>query len=110
MPGADQVVANLKAWADRRRGAVIALAQDWAGQLEGKAKEGRPWIDRTSNARTGLFGTVEVKGDQVLIRLGHAVEYGPFLELAQDGKYAILKPTLDAAVPEIYATYKRLWE
>ena len=110
MPGADQVVSSLKAWADRRRGAIIALAQDWAGTLEAKAKEDRPWTDRTSNARTGLFGAVEVKGQQVLIRLGHSVEYGVFLELAQDGKYAILKPTLDAAVPDIYATYKRLWE
>jgi hypothetical protein len=110
MPGADKVVSNLKGWADRRRGATVALAQNWAGQLEGRAKQSRPWSDRTSNARTGLFGAVEVKGAQVLIQLGHSVQYGVYLELARDGQYAILKPTIDAAAPEIFEAYKRLWE
>ena len=109
MAGADRVIKNLQAWADRQTAAVVALAQNWAGELEARAKEGRPWTDRTSNARQGLFGRVDVEGKTVFIRLAHSVYYGIFLELARDGKYAILKPTVDAAVPEIYRTYKELW-
>ena len=113
MPGGDEVIRNLKDWAERRRVAIVALAQDWAGTLEARAKKNAPWKDRTSNARNGLFGEAEISGfwrDEVLIKLAHSVEYGVFLELANDGKYAILKPTLDAAIPEIYATYEKLWK
>jgi len=111
MPGGEEVIGNMKDWAERRREAVIALAKNWAGQLEGRAKENAPWENRTHNARNGLFGTTELRGlmrNEVVIRLGHSVEYGVFLELARDGRYAILKPTIDAAIPEIWDSYKRL--
>lgn len=108
--GADEVKKNLHEWADRQRAAVITLANNWAGQLEGRAKTTAPWTDRTGNARNGLFGGVEVKGTEVFIRLGHSMEYGIFLELANDGRFAVLKPIIDQAVPEIYDSYKRLWE
>ena len=111
--GADEVKRNLQTWADRQRAAVIALANNWAGQLEGRAKAAAPWTDKTGNARNGLFGSTEVTGmtrNEVKIRLGHSMEYGIFLELANDGRFAVLKPTIDQAVPEIYDSYKRLWE
>lgn len=110
MAGADEVIRNLRDWAERRRAAVIALAQDWAGTLEARTKQNAPWRDRTGNARNGLTGSVAVSRNEVKIALGHSVDYGVFLELARDGKYAILKPTLDAAVSEIYETYERLWK
>jgi len=110
MPGADEVIRNLENWAYRRRAAVIALAKDWAGKLEGRAKQNAPWKDRTGNARNGLKGEVAVGANEVKIALAHSVDYGVFLELANDGKHAILKPTLDAAAPEIYRTYERLWK
>lgn len=109
MPGGDEVIRNLQDWAERRRAAVVALAEEWAGTVEGRAKENASWKDRTANARNGLRGETVVKRDEVLIALAHSVDYGIFLELARDGRYAILKPTLDAAVPEIYRTYERLW-
>ncbi|HHY95087.1 MAG TPA: HK97 gp10 family phage protein [Firmicutes bacterium] len=109
MAGGDEVVRNLRDWAERRRAAVVALAQDWAGELEARAKKNAPWKDRTGNARNGLTGGVLLGRNEVKITLAHSVSYGVFLELARDGRYAILKPTLDAAVPEIYRTYERMW-
>lgn len=111
--GADKVINNMRSWADRQRAAVVSLAQNWAGQLEARAKRNAPWTDRTGNARNGLFGSTEVTGlrrNEVKIRLAHTMDYGVFLELARDGKYAILKPTVDAAVPEIWESYRNLWE
>jgi len=108
--GAAKVNKNLDDWADRQRAAVIMLAKNWAGQLEGRAKANAKWTDRTSNARNGLFGSTGIAGNEVQIYLGHSVEYGIFLELANDGRFAILKPTLDAAIPEINRDYKKLWE
>jgi len=108
--GGDEVRRNLKDWGGRQRAAAIALAKDWSGQLEGRAKTGASWTDRTGNARSGLFGSVEVRGDHVFIRVGHSMEYGVFLELANDGRFAILKSTINKAVPEIQESYRRLWQ
>lgn len=105
-----EVKRNLDEWVKRQRAAVVALANNWAGQLEGRAKANAPWTDRTANARNGLFGSTEVRGNETFIRLGHSVEYGIFLELANDGRFAILKPTIDRAVPDIHRSYKKLWE
>lgn len=110
MSGAVEVNRNLDEWAKRQRLAVVALAKNWAGQLEGRAKQNAPWTDRTANARNGLFGSTAVEGHEVFIRLGHSMEYGIFLELARDGRHAVLKPTIDAAIPEIMRSYRRLWE
>jgi hypothetical protein len=110
MAGANDVKSALADWAERRKAAIIALAQDWAGTLEGRAKDNAPWTDRTGNARNGLFGRTIVKNDEVIIALAHSMEYGVFLELARDGKFAILEPTLKQAQADIYRTYKRLWE
>lgn len=113
MAGANQVIANLNKWADHQATAVVALAEDWAGTLEAKMKaeqmQDRYWKNRTYHAVQGLFGRVEIRGKTVLIQLAHSMEYGIYLELARNGKHAILKPTLDAAIPEIYRTYKELW-
>ena len=103
------VQRNLQAWADRQRAEVVLLAQRWAGTLEAQAKTDASWTDRTSNARNGLFGVTEIRGNEVIIRLGHTMEYGVFLELANEGKYAILKPTINSAAPRIFDSYRKLW-
>ena len=108
--GLNNVCGNLGKWADKRKAAVIVLAQNWAGQLEGQAKDNAPWTDRTGNARNGLFGNIAIGKDEVVIRLGHSMDYGIFLELARDGRYAILSPIMNKATPDIYKTYKKLWE
>lgn len=110
MAGEQGVIRNLRNWEVRRRAAIVALAQDWAGTLEGQAKINAPWRDVTGHARGGLRGEIVVGRNQVIIALAHSMSYGVYLELANDGRHAILKPTLDAAIPDIYRTYKRLWE
>lgn len=112
--GVNTVIRNLKGWADRKRAATVALAQNWAGTLEGQMKQeqsrGRYWVNRTHAALLGLRGEASVGRDAVRIILAHGVDYGVYLELANDGKHAILKPTLTAAAPRIYKTYDRLWK
>ena len=110
MSGVDEVVRNLDRWNSRRRAAIEAFSQTWAGTLEGRAKENALWQDRTSHARQGMFGSVIKRRDEVVILLSHSVQYGLWLELCNDGRYAILKPTMDAAIPEIIRAYRRLWE
>lgn len=79
MAGANQVIRNLNQWADRQAAAVVALAENWAGELEARAKPAAPWHDQTGDARKGLFGRVVIERNMVKILLAHSVEYGVFL-------------------------------
>src|SRR5690606_40915510 len=96
MAGGDRVIANLDRWVDRKQAAMVALARRWSVDLEGQMRDTAPWTDRTGAARAGLFSDVRVGPDELSIILAHGVDYGVYLELANNGKYAILWPTATA--------------
>lgn len=75
--------------------AIVAAAQELARQMRDYARENAPWQDRTTNARTGLDTAVESSGFRQEIYLFHSVEYGIWLEVRWDGRYAIIIPTLE---------------
>lgn len=107
--GLNRVLRNLNEWEDRMRAASYLLAQNWAGRLEGYMKRYAPWTDRTGAARAGLYGTAELDRDEVVIRLGHTVDYGVYLELAHDGKYAIIELTRRTFQDDIVRDFRELW-
>ncbi|SFU40378.1 hypothetical protein [Alicyclobacillus macrosporangiidus] len=109
MPGLNVVTKNLDRWVERKRAASLALAKYWAMQLEGEMKQNRPWQDRTGNARAGLKGSAELNNEGIAIRLAHSVDYGVFLELAHDGRYAILRPTRNARAQDVRRSFQELW-
>ena len=94
---------------ERKKARLYALLLDWAGTMEGYAKSHAPWTDRTGHARQSLHGGVDVQGDQQVLYLSHGVEYGIWLELAHDGNYAIVRPTVDVHLPRIRQTVKDYW-
>jgi hypothetical protein len=67
----------------------------YAALAEQTAKDNAPWKDRTGDARRLLNGKVIDDGEAIGIQLIHRVEYGKFLETANSGKNAILKPTIE---------------
>lgn len=66
-----------------------------ATELETIMKTGAPWADRTGQARSTLSATVENDAGIVSIILAHGVEWGKWLELIQNGRFAIVGPTLE---------------
>lgn len=73
-----------------------------AQEVEAYAQQNAPWSDITGDARAGLTAEVGVDpGGFVTITLGHTVEYGIWLELIQDGAFAIIMPTLEHLGPKI---------
>ena len=46
--------------------------------------------------------------DKIRIHIGHGVDYGIYLELANEKKYAILQQTVSAVSPEILEWFKEL--
>ena len=65
------------------------------------AKEQASWEDRTGDAREGLDTDVSRHGNTIIWELFHTVPYGVWLETIQNGKFAIIMPTLELFAPEI---------
>lgn len=65
------------------------------------AQENAPWSDITGAARSELYCEVFEDGGEIVLELGHGVDYGVWLETIQAGAYAIIMPTLEALGPEV---------
>lgn len=82
--------------------AALNLYGDSASkEMEAYAKSNRPWQDRTGEARKRLKGNKKNIGTVVRCQIEHGVDYGIFLEMKNEGKYAILKPTVQAVGPKV---------
>jgi hypothetical protein len=106
--GLPEVNRNLEAWLLKTEASLYMVCEVASKQLEQYAKQNRPWTDRTANARQGLFGSTGRYGTMFRIFISHQVDYGVWLELANQGKYAILEQTVNANVKEIYAAWKKV--
>lgn len=87
---------------------VRMYAETQAKSLEGYAKEHRPWTDRTGDARKRLTGYVTETNTGYRITLAHGVNYGLWLELAMEKRYAILEPTIRLKGSEVLRGLKNL--
>ena len=105
-----EVLSNLDKWKELKKAGITAVGMNTAKEAEAKAKQDAPWQDRTGNARQGLRGTSGWEGETLKIRLSHSMEYGPYLELCNDGKYAILEKTLNSFREELHNNLKRIME
>lgn len=94
--------ANQKAYI-----AAKMLAQQGALEMQNYARINRPWKDRTGDAKKRLTATVEnVSKGWIRIKLSHGVDYGIFLELAHEKKYAIIGPTIRIKGVEVLTTFR----
>lgn len=100
---------------------LVAMNRD-AGQIQARMKETHPWRNRTYNAEKSLGAEVAhpvrtALGTSVDMRVGYIhvpvqgapqrsdpmVKYGKFLELANAGRWAVVRPTMRRMVPTILA-------
>jgi hypothetical protein len=80
---------------------TLGAMESGAERVEYYAQTNAPWHDRTGMARDGLNASVFEEDGNIVLELAHGVEYGYWLEVIQDGQYAIIMPTLEALGPEI---------
>jgi len=86
---------RVKAFGDRFLAAVLAVGHLIAAEAEAYAQANAPWIDRTGQARQGLRAVaLELGATAVAIVLYHQAAHGKWLELCNQGRYAIILPTL----------------
>lgn len=101
----DKLAEAIRQYGDRVMTAVAALAGRMATIMENDAKQNAKWEDRTGNARSGLYGTVETDMAKTLVTIylshGPSIDYGMILETSHGGRYAIIMPTIQAHLPEL---------
>lgn len=79
---------------DKVEQAIRAFAETGASKLEGYARENAKWQNRTGHARQRLRGYVSKVEKGYKIYLAHGVDYGVWLELANEKKYAIIPQSI----------------
>jgi hypothetical protein len=93
------------------RRAMFGVCKYWDGRVETHMKTRAPWTDRTTNARNGLAAeAVKLSRSRFAIILTHAVEYGIFLEVKNNGKYAIIMPTIKVYAPKVMKTLTNIMD
>lgn len=83
-------------------------AETAALKLEGEAKKAGPWTDRSGEARRRLTCKTMKVASGYRLKLAHGVEYGMWLELANEKKYATIVPSINKMTPEIMKGLNRL--
>lgn len=76
--------------------ALLMVTNTMALKMERWAKQNAKWSDITGNARDTLSGRAYKEAGMIVAEISHGVEYGIWLELAHQQKYAILEDSLEA--------------
>lgn len=85
--------------------AIEEVLEELAAQVEEYARSNAPWEDQSGDAREGLTAEVEDGGPfKNSIVLYHTVDYGIWLEVRWNGRYAIIQPTIEHYGPVVMAT------
>lgn len=102
-------IAAAHGYESRLKAALFLLADTSSKKMEAWAKQNARWTDRTSNARQTLKGEALWESDVILLCLvKHGVDYGIWLELAHEKRYAILEEAVAAYRDELITEFKRL--
>lgn len=104
----DNLLNGIAAVDKRAQAAVEMYAKHQAKNLESYAKRNAPWTDRTGMARKSLNATTEKRSNGIRITLAHGVDYGLWLELAHEKRFAIVKPTVELRGNEVLKGYAGL--
>jgi len=102
-------MANIELIEPKVRAAIDASVKYHATRAVAYARQNAPWTDQTGNARNGLFTTVESGGDSWRIIVAHSVPYGIWLEVRWNGRYQIIRPTIQHEGPELMHTVSQMF-
>lgn len=72
-----------------------AIADQSCPRIETYGRTNRRWEDRTHEAKKRLKATVKPIGTGYRIEFAHGVDYGIYLEMKYNKKYAILQESVD---------------
>lgn len=102
---------GLSRLATRADASVRVLAEQGATKMQNYAKGHHRWENRTHDAENRLDGSVSAIFNGYRITLSHGVDYGVWLELAHNKRFAIIPETINyVGSNEIMPAFNRLME
>lgn len=89
---------------------VLMYCSTKSKEFESYMKMNRPWTDRTGMAKATLNTKVsQPEPNKVRMTLAHGVEYGIWLELANEKNYAIIGPTINTQSQKFFESVDNLF-
>jgi len=127
IPPENELIPNIEAYGEKALVAIQAVATYWGQMIQDAGRLEAEWMDRTGNARSGIFFAVDGFGlapltgtvtpdaksemsdvaiesgdaNTLIITLGHSVFYGKYLELSNGGRFAIIMSTIEKNLPAL---------
>lgn len=93
---------NLDKMSEKLGVVLLMYSATKASEIQAKMKVNRPWTDRTGMAKATLNAKVsQPDPNTIRITLAYGVDYGIWLELANNKNYAIIAPTINEEGPRI---------
>ena len=102
-----EVLRRFEQMRSRTRTSLEILADTAARSMETYAKNNARWTDRTGNARQRLKGSTRWEQTALIAAISHNVDYGMWLELCNQKKYAILEEALNSQAQNLLEAYQR---
>lgn len=107
LTGFDEITKNLSNIPKKLRAALLLDSKNVSKKMERWAKANASWEDQTGDARKFMEAHVKWEGPNLLsIKMSHYVDYGVYLELCNEGKYAVLEKSINEFVPEFQIGWK----
>ncbi len=108
----DKVVKNIKNAYEVKRIKLIALATEYAGRainiFRQKQSADGVWTNRTSQALKKMFAKPFVDKQEIGFFLSHGVEYGIYLEVANDRRFEVIRPIMLDLAPKFIADARKI--
>ena len=105
------MAGKLTSMETRADAAVRVFAEQGATKLRSNAQSNAKWTDRTGSARQRLNAHVSAMANGYRITLAHGVDYGIWLELAHEKRFAIIPQTINyVGTFEIMPSFERFLE
>lgn len=89
-----QILNNLAQLEPSNSQIIRTFVNASADKLQAYAKDNAKWTDRTGAARQRLNTKVEKVSNGYQIALAHGVDYGIYLEMAHEKRFAIIEDSL----------------
>ena len=95
------VLSGLTDAETKAKTAMNMIGAQGAKKMQTYAQKNARWKNRTGHARQRLTGYVEDYGTKIRICIAHGVNYGIYLEMCNEKRYAILQETVNQTATEI---------
>lgn len=110
----EKVKRNIVSIYEKKKFLVIALCSYYAGMALQDFRTWQSndefWTNQTNTAWADVFTKVIDEPNETGFFIAHAVEYGVYLELANDRKHEALRPVLRELLEPFLKDLKRIWQ